>query len=245
MEPSDLARLQFVSMLVHELKAPLAAVEGYLHLLQEGAGAAEDPATRARIIERSLSRLDGMRKLIGDLLDLTRVESGQKLRELAEVDVVEVARAALEMAQPAARERALTLEIHAHGSVTMQADRGELDIMLNNLLSNAIKYNRDHGRVDVSIDGGGGQAVTIEVKDTGIGMAREETDKLFGEFVRIKNSKTRNILGSGLGLSILRKLATRYAGSVTVESQPDVGTTFTVRLAAETSLSLSASEAPS
>jgi signal transduction histidine kinase len=233
-------RFQFLSVLVHELKAPLAAVEGYLRLMQEGA--AEDPATMARVIDRSLVRLDGMRKLIVDLLDLTRIESGQKLRELAEVDVVEVARVALETAQPAARERELSMELHAAAPVIMQADRGEIEIMLNNLVSNAVKYNRDHGRVDVSITGGAGQGVTIAVKDTGIGMSKEETAKLFGEFVRIKNSKTRNILGSGLGLSILRKLATMYAGEVTVESQPDVGTTFTVRLPAETPHSLSASE---
>jgi signal transduction histidine kinase len=70
----------------------------------------------------------------------------------------------------------------------------------------------------------------MAVKDTGIGMTKEETAKLFGEFVRIKNAKTRNIMGSGLGLSILRKLATLYGGDVTVASQPDVGTTFTVHL---------------
>jgi signal transduction histidine kinase len=83
--------------------------------------------------------------------------------------------------------------------------------------------------VDVTVSGGTA-GVTLAVKDTGIGMTKEETAKLFGEFVRIKNSKTRNIMGSGLGLSILRKLATLYGGDVTVSSQPDVGTTFTVRL---------------
>jgi two-component system, sensor histidine kinase and response regulator len=222
-------RFQFLSVLVHELKAPLAAVEGYLRLLQEGA--ADDPATTARVIDRSLVRLDGMRKLIVDLLDLTRIESGQKLREIAEVDVVEVARSAIETALPSAKERAVTLELHAATPAVMQADRGEIEIMLNNLVSNAVKYNRESGRVDVTISGGDG-GVTMAVKDTGIGMTKEEAAKLFGEFVRIKNAKTRNIMGSGLGLSILRKLAIMYGGDVTVESQPDVGTTFTVRLPA-------------
>ena len=220
-------RFQFLSVLVHELKAPLVAVEGYLRLLQEGA----DPETAAREVDRSLVRLDGMRKLIVDLLDLTRIESGQKAREFASVDLVEVARAAIETALPAAQERSIALELHAPDPVVMQADRGEIEIMLNNLVSNAVKYNRDGGRVDVTLsDGPAG--VTMVVKDTGIGMTKEETAKLFGEFVRIKNAKTRNILGSGLGLSILRKLATLYGGDVTVASQPDVGTTFTVHLPA-------------
>jgi len=221
-------RFQFLSVLVHELKAPLVAVEGYLRLLQEGA----DPETAKRAVDRSLVRLDGMRKLIVDLLDLTRIESGQKAREFSAVDVVEVARAAIETALPAAQERTITLELHAPGQMVMQADRGEIEIMLNNLVSNAVKYNRDGGRVDVTLsDGPAG--VTMVVKDTGIGMTKEETAKLFGEFVRIKNAKTRNILGSGLGLSILRKLATLYGGDVTVASQPDVGTTLTVHLPAD------------
>jgi two-component system sensor histidine kinase/response regulator len=230
-------RFQFLSVLVHELKAPLAAVEGYLRLLQEGA--AGDPATTARVIDRSLVRLDGMRKLIMDLLDLTRIESGQKLREMVAVDVVEVARAAIETAQPAAQQRAITLELHAAAPVAFQADRGEIEIMLNNLVSNAVKYNRDGGRVDVTLSGGV-DGVTMAVKDTGIGMTKEETAKLFGEFVRIKNAKTRNIMGSGLGLSILRKLANMYGGEVSVESQPDVGTTFTVRLPASAAHNLPA-----
>jgi len=220
-------RFQFLSVLVHELKAPLVAVEGYLRLLQEGA--ATDPETAKRAVDRSLVRLDGMRKLIVDLLDLTRIESGQKAREFGLVNVVEVARAAIETGLPAAQERGITMELHAPAPVTAQADKGEIEIMLNNLVSNAVKYNRDGGRVDVTVSGGTA-GVTLAVKDTGIGMTKEETAKLFGEFVRIKNSKTRNIMGSGLGLSILRKLATLYGGDVTVSSQPDVGTTFTVRL---------------
>jgi signal transduction histidine kinase len=100
-------------------------------------------------------------------------------------------------------------------------------------VSNAVKYNRDGGRVDVTVSGTP-QGATLEVNDTGIGMTKDETAKLFGEFVRIKNAKTRNIMGSGLGLSIVRKLATLYGGDVTVASQPDVGTTFTVHLSAAT-----------
>jgi two-component system, sensor histidine kinase and response regulator len=220
-------RFQFLSVLVHELKAPLAAVEGYLRLMAEEG--ATDPETLRHSVSRSLVRVEGMRKLILDLLDLTRIESGQRQREIADVDLVEVARTALETAGPSAADRQVALALHAPVPVVLAADRAELDIMLNNLVSNAVKYNREGGRVDVTVTRAS-DVVTVSVQDTGIGMTAKETARLFGEFVRIKNEKTRNISGSGLGLSILKRLATLYGGDVTVASTPDVGTTFTVTL---------------
>jgi two-component system sensor histidine kinase/response regulator len=93
-----------------------------------------------------------------------------------------------------------------------------------------VKYNRDGGLVQVRVSGDE-QMLTVEVRDTGIGMTEEEANTLFGEFVRIKNDKTKTILGSGLGLSIVRRLARLNGGDVTVQSQDDVGSTFTVTLA--------------
>jgi signal transduction histidine kinase len=102
-------------------------------------------------------------------------------------------------------------------------------MLLNNLISNAVKYNRDGGAVDVSI-GRDGPKVNIVVADAGLGMNAEDLERIFGEFVRIKNEKTNHILGSGLGLSIVKKLVNLYDGDVTVESQPNVGSKFTVVL---------------
>ncbi|HPC82561.1 MAG TPA: ATP-binding protein [Thermoanaerobaculaceae bacterium] len=221
-------RFQLISVLAHELKAPLAAVEGYLQLLRDGVVAPGSPKA-AEVLGRSLERIEGMRKLIVDILDLTRIESGQKKRELVEVDVREAAFRAIETATPAARSRQVTIELSAPERLGMRADPGELDIMFNNLVSNAVKYNRDGGRVEVRL-ADLGDRVRIEVADTGIGMSPEELKQLFGEFVRIKNAKTRTIQGSGLGLSILKKLAALYGGDVSVESTPDVGSTFTVTL---------------
>jgi two-component system, sensor histidine kinase and response regulator len=221
-------RFQFISVLAHELKAPLAAVQGYLEIIKNRTGG-DDPGVYDHMLERSLLRMDGMRKLIIDILDLTRIESGQKKRELAPLDLREAAGAVLETFGALAAQRRLTLALHADASVSLWADRGEIEIILNNLVSNAIKYNRDGGRVDVTITAREGVA-TIAVADTGIGMSDAEAKKLFNDFVRIKNAKTRNILGSGLGLSIVKKLAYLYGGDVTVISEPDVGSTFTVVL---------------
>jgi two-component system sensor histidine kinase/response regulator len=225
-------RFQFISVLAHELKAPLGAIEGYLYLLRDGTGV-DDPAVYQRVVARSLIRLSGMRKLIYDLLDLTRLESGEKARELTDVDVLESARKAIETMKPDADLRGISIQLSCVSeSVLIPGDRGELEIVFNNLISNAVKYNRDNGSVKVSVTDID-QAVEIAVSDTGIGMTKDEVEKLFGEFVRIKNEKTKNILGSGLGLSILKKIALLYNGDVTVESVPDSGTTFTVILKKE------------
>lgn len=221
-------RFQFISVLAHELKAPLNAIEGNLRIVREKS-AGDAPGVYDQMLDRSLVRLDGMRKLIMDLLDLTRIESGEKKRELADLDVVEIARMSVETMQTAALERRIAVDLHAPPKAVLKGDRGEIEIILNNLISNAVKYNRDAGRVDVTIRDEP-EKVVLEVKDTGIGMTEAECAQLFQEFVRIKNAKTRNVLGTGLGLSILRRLTHLYGGDVAVRSEPDVGSTFTVTL---------------
>jgi len=221
-------RFQFIRVLGHELKAPLNAIEGYLNMLKDHA-LGDEVTAYDEMVGRSKIRIEGMRKLILDLLDMTRIESGQKSRELQVVDLREVTDMVIETNLAAAQDRNISIELDIADSVAMHADRGELEIIVNNLVSNAVKYNRDGGRVDVAI-AREGDHVSIRVADTGIGMTSDEVARLFGEFVRIRNAKTANILGSGLGLSIIKKLAQLYDGEATVESTPDVGTTFTVRL---------------
>jgi two-component system, sensor histidine kinase and response regulator len=221
-------RFEFLSVLAHELKSPLAAVEGNLRILRDHA-AGDEIGAYDHLLDRSVLRLDGMRKLIMDLLDLTRIESGQKQRVLSEVDICASALLSLETHQALAAEKHVTVLFCPPGAVMMQADPGELEMMFNNLISNAIKYNREGGSVTVELEEGP-EVIRVKVHDTGIGMSQEEVAKLFGEFSRIKNAKTRNILGSGLGLSILKRLASLYGGKVEVESEPDHGSTFTVTL---------------
>lgn len=227
-EEKQQVRFQFIRVLGHELKAPLNAVDGYLQILKERT-LGDDLDAYGEVLARSAVRIEGMRKLIADLLDLTHIESGQRKRELRPLDVRDAARAAMETLQPEAAARGITVKLHAEGRVPMTADRSEIEIILNNLLSNAIKYNRDGGRVDVTLRKDGDKTV-IQVGDTGIGMTPGEVQELFGEFVRIRNEKTANILGSGLGLSIVKKLATLYGGEALVESRPDQGSTFTITL---------------
>ncbi len=221
-------RFQFISVLAHELKAPLNAIEGYLQLIKNRT-AGPDLAAYDQMIGRSLARLGGMRKLIFDLLDMTRIESGQKRRRLEKLDLTDTARYVLETVAVEAADRRIQVHLHADGPVEMVADRDEISIVLNNLISNAVKYNRDAGRADVTLRRSR-DLVTVEVSDTGIGMTPDEAASIFEDFARIKNEKTRHILGSGLGLSTVKKIAALYGGDVAVRSEPNVGSTFTVRL---------------
>ena len=221
-------RFQFISVLAHEMKAPIAAIEGYLQIIRERA-MGDSLGAYDRMVDRSLIRIDGMRKLIGDLLDTTAIESGQRQRNLVALDISEAARQAVENMKPEAARREIQIDMSVPDGLNLEADKTEIDMIFNNLVSNAVKYNRDHGRVKVTASQSGDE-IRIQVKDTGIGMTPEECNRLFKDFSRIKNEKTRNILGSGLGLSTLKKLVTLYNGDISVESKPDVGSTFTVKL---------------
>jgi signal transduction histidine kinase len=109
------------------------------------------------------------------------------------------------------------------------ADPDDMEIVFNNLISNAVKYNKIGGKAEITIDSSDSEAILI-ISDTGIGITKNDTENLFTEFVRIRNEKTRNILGSGLGLSIVKKVVELYHGTIKVDSTPDVGTVFTIRL---------------
>lgn len=221
-------RFQFLSVLAHELKAPLNAIEGFLNtIIDRSAG--NDPAVYEEMLRRCRTRTQFMRKLIIDLLDLTRIESGQKKRELQEVALAPIAKTARDTALPDASTHNITIDVECSEDLHLLGDPGELEIIFNNLISNAVKYNKDGGRVTVRCEREG-DMVVISVSDTGIGLTEEEAAQLFESFVRIKNEKTFGILGSGLGLAIVKKVALLYNGDVSVSSEPDEGSTFTVRL---------------
>ncbi len=221
-------RFTFLSVLSHELKAPLNAIEGYLKLIRErqNGNKLEDYDV---MIDRSLERIKGMRSLILDLLDLTRVESGKAKRNIGEVQLDQVARTAMDTMRPYAIQRDVTMHLASPPDLTVMADAEELEIIFNNLISNAIKYNKDGGKVECTLAEEEG-CIKISVTDTGIGLSESELERIFDDFVRIKNEKTKNITGSGLGLSIVKKLTDNYKGSIDVESTPDQGSTFIVRL---------------
>jgi two-component system, sensor histidine kinase and response regulator len=221
-------RYQFLSVLSHELKAPLNALEGYLRMMQEKQ-AGERIEDYATPIERSLQRIQGMRSLIMDLLDFTKIRLERKEEKIQEVNMAEVASEAIITVQPYAIQMDVTINLDVRSDVVIMADPDDMEIVFNNLISNAVKYNKVGGKAEITIDASDIEAILI-FSDTGIGITRSDTENLFTEFVRIKNEKTRNISGSGLGLSIVKKVIELYHGTINVDSTPEVGTVFTIRL---------------
>jgi signal transduction histidine kinase len=225
-------RYQFLSVLSHELKAPLNAIEGYLRMMQEkqSGDRIEDYATP---IERSLQRIQGMRNLIMDLLDLTKIKLERKEEKIEEVHLSSIASNAIVTVRPYAIQMEVSVILAVKSDAVIMADPTDMEIIFNNLVSNSVKYNKKGGKVEVIIDEDGNDVIII-FSDTGIGIKEEDRENLFAEFVRIKNEKTKNISGSGLGLSIVKKVVELYNGTISVDSIPDVGTTFTVRLPRKT-----------
>lgn len=225
-EQGKQVRFQFLSVLSHELKSPINAIEGYLKIMQDKQ-AGDHIDDYQVMVARSLERIKGMRGLIMDLLDLTRIESGKKQRNIQLVDITEIVRMAMHSMEPLAIQRSVRLHLSGDQPLYMHSDASELEIIFNNLLSNAVKYNREGGEVFIKVEETSA-AICIEVEDTGIGMAAEEVSTLFREFVRIRNSKTKDITGSGLGLSIVKKLTELNHGTIDLTSEPDKGSRFRV-----------------
>ncbi|MCD4773208.1 MAG: response regulator [Bacteroidales bacterium] len=230
-EESKQLKFQFLSVLSHELKSPINAIEGYLKIMSDRQ-VGENIKDYQTMIDRSMTRINGMRNLIMDMLDLTKIESGKKKRELKNTDLNEIAKLAISSIEPLAIQRNISIHLHSDENTFYQSDCDEMEIIFNNLLSNAVKYNLENGEVNISIMKQK-KEIKIKVEDTGIGMTEEDVSKLFHDFVRIKNSKTKNITGSGLGLSITKDIVELYGGKIDVNSIPDKGTTFTIMLPSE------------
>lgn len=221
-------RYQFLSVLSHELKAPLNAIEGYLSIMQEKK-LGDEMENYMQMIERALDRVQGMRSLIMDLLDFTRIRLEKKEDKIMKVNLRELAKLSASTVKPYAIQKNVQIKILCPEDLFVEANPNDLEIILNNLISNAVKYNIEGGLVEVILSKKG-KNLNMMIKDTGIGLTEEEISQLFHSFVRIRNEKTRHITGSGLGLSIVRKITEIYNGKIEVKSEPEKGSTFYVTL---------------
>lgn len=228
----DLAREEFIATTSHEVRTPVASILGYVELLEDPRVQPEDVAKFLATIRRNADQLGDLAE---DLLVLSHWETEQRRRESGEeirgeVDLVEVVSRVGETLASLAAGQGISMEIEVPNeplAVTGSAEQIERAVL--NLASNAVKYTAASGQVAFSVRRDADEAV-IEVRDTGIGIAAEELQRLFGRFFRASSARARSIAGVGLGLSIAREIFSAHGGSIEVSSQLDQGTTFVVRL---------------
>ena len=227
-ERANRAKSQFLATMSHELRTPLNAIAGYVDILELGLhGALGDEQradlTRIRLNQRILLRL------IEDLLDMAKLESGRLEYRISDVPVDEVLLSLEASISPTLRKNGVAYRFEECGpSVTVRADRDKLEQIMLNLLSNAAKFT-ERGRVDVRCEVDTG-SVRVQVSDTGRGIAPHMLETVFEPFVQEEQELTRTAEGTGLGLTISRQLARGMGGDVTVRSELGKGSTFTLCL---------------
>lgn len=225
----EMLKSQFISMVSHELKAPLAAVNGFIKLILDKS----IPLTGEQIrdfLERSQLRLESLLKMVNDLLDISRIETKTIQREIKELNIKDILKGIIEIFQLDISKKELKVNLEAADNLpSFRGDNDEINRLFTNLVSNAIKYNVNNGCIDIIVVKEDSY-LKINIKDTGIGMKAEEKNKLFREFFRAKNEQTKNISGTGLGLSIVKRIVDTYAGKVAVETEFGKGTEFIIHL---------------
>jgi signal transduction histidine kinase len=218
----------FVSLVSHELRTPLTAIAGYLELLLEDQSVrAAKPQELLGIIKRNIDRLV---KLLDDLLDLSRIESGKFEFNLTVVDVMPLIAEVVSLLQPQIEAKGQQLSVNQAGTLPLvRADTDRVRRILINLLSNAHKYTPPGGHIWVTARGDN-EWMHIDVRDDGIGFSSDEQAHLFDRFFRARQPGTQEVAGTGLGLPIARLLVERQGGQITVTSAPGQGTTFSFTL---------------
>jgi signal transduction histidine kinase len=228
-ELAELARMKsaFALTVAHELRAPTAATQSYLRLMLDGYIPPEDYREYLqRAEQRTIAQLD----LINDLLDLARLQNPDIQIEREQVDVGESLSEVCAMMRGQAQEKHVTFSADVPSPMpAIPADPDHLRQLWCNLISNAIKYTNEGGTVAVSAEVQDEQVV-VSVRDTGIGIASDDINRIFDEFYRTKAAKQCAESGTGLGLSIAKRIAETYAGRIEVESTVGTGSTFTVTL---------------
>lgn len=224
----DMQKSQFVSMVAHELKAPVAAVSGYLETMNDKL-LGDDIGQYEKMISRSRDRLQALIDLVNDLLNISRRDLGTVRREITAINIQDIVASTGELLEGEMQKRNLHFSTDFEdGLPTIDIDRDECTRVITNLLSNAIKYNRDDGHIAVQARREHDDVI-LTIRDTGIGMKAEDQSMLFRQFYRIKNDETRSIPGTGLGLNIVKQIVDSYRGSITVRSTWGEGTEFSLR----------------
>ena len=226
----DRMKSEFVAKVSHELRSPLATIhEQLVHVL--GDMVKESSSVDPHILVRAKEKTHGLISLIGDLLDLSRIESGMVTQEPKQVRLEKLLSDIVDFMQDKAGEKnqTLTLYLPAEPLPALNADPLALESIFGNLITNALNYTQPGGAIRIKVELAG-LSVRVSVIDNGFGIEARHLEKIFERFYRVKDEKTRFITGTGLGLPIVKGLVDSMGGFIDVESTPGSGSTFTVTL---------------
>jgi len=228
-------RSEFVANVSHELKTPVAAVKGFAETLL--AGAVNDPETARSFLKIIQDESDRLNRLIGDILELSKIESRRSPLQFSPIDLKSFLERQLEFLGPEASKKEIALELDVPEELFIEADEDRLGQITLNLLQNGISYTPEGGRVKVKAaivepgsDEDGEEHVRITVSDTGIGIPKKDLPRIFERFYRVDKARSRSSGGTGLGLSIVKHLVELHHGAIRVESALGVGSTFIIEL---------------
>ena len=229
-------RRDFVANVSHELKTPIASIKGFVETLLDGA--ADDPGDRRRFLDIIARQCDRLAAIIGDLLTLSRIERSEGTGSLPRerVRMADLLAEVTADCLPRARERGIRLEVDCDPAIEADVNPPLLEQAIMNLVDNAIKYSEADSTVCVGVRRDGQPGVefgtAITVRDQGCGIAAEHLPRLFERFYRVDKARSRQQGGTGLGLAIVKHIVQAHDGTVSVESAPGVGSTFTILLPA-------------
>lgn len=227
MKVLDNSRQEFVANVSHELKTPLASMKVLADsLLMQGDAPSE---LYKEFLTDIAAEIDRENQIITDLLALVKMDKTVAELNISTVDINALTELILKRLRPIARKKDVEVVFESIRPVTAEVDEVKMTLILSNLVENAIKYNKEHGSVKVVLDADH-QFFLLEISDTGLGIPEEALEHIFERFYRVDKSHSREIGGTGLGLAITRSAVLMHRGSIKVNSVPDEGTVFTVKI---------------
>ncbi|MDQ4058530.1 MAG: ATP-binding protein [Actinomycetota bacterium] len=221
-------RTEFVAHASHELKSPVASLQTLGEALRHAVR--DDPEAADRFAERIVAESARLGRLIGDLLDLSRLEDPEAVPEET-VNLSLAARKVVEDSRAEAESKHIELSFEIEDSVLVRGDESQIVVLIRNLMENAIRYTADAGRVSIDVYHDGGAAV-IRVSDNGMGIPLEAQGRIFERFYRVDRARSRDRGGTGLGLAIVKHVAELHGGVVQLDSELGRGSIFTARIPA-------------
>ena len=227
MKVLDESRQEFVSNVSHELKTPLTSMK----VLADSLNAQEDVPVELyqEFMLDIADEIDRENKIINDLLSLVKMDKTSSDLNVESVDINQMIESILKRLKPIADQKDIDLIYESVREVNAEVDEVKLTLAISNLVENGIKYNKEHGYVKVRLDADH-QFFTIDVEDNGIGIPQEAIEHIFERFYRVDKSHSKKIGGTGLGLAITRNAILMHRGAIKVESKPESGTTFSVKI---------------